>query len=233
MERHFDKQIEKLRTRIIKMSSLVAEQFEFAVRAAEEESRELANLVIARDRKVNDYDVKIEKGCMKIFALNHPVAMDLRLNMSALTINGNLERIGDVAAALAQRWLELGEKPTFFDRTAFREMATIAKEMLDNAIDSFIENNAKLAEKTIEDDVRLERLDDENVATLVEIMRESPENVAPGVATLEMCRLIERLGDYAVNIAEDIYFIVEAETIKHNYEKFLFGADEESDDDDD
>jgi phosphate transport system protein len=87
MERQLDIQLEKLKTRIIKMCSLVDEQVEFAIRSIEEENTELAQLVIERDKKVDKFDVKIDKICQKIFALNQPVAMDLRLIMSAMTIN--------------------------------------------------------------------------------------------------------------------------------------------------
>ena len=87
MERLFDIQIEKLKTRLIKMCSLVDEQVEFAIRSIEEENTELAQLVVDRDKKVDKFDVKIEKICQKIFALNQPVAMDLRLIMSSLTIS--------------------------------------------------------------------------------------------------------------------------------------------------
>ena len=97
MERLLDAHLEKLKTRVIKMCSLVDEQLQFAIKSFEDEDLELAQSVIDRDRKVNKYDVKIDKICQKIFALAQPVAMDLRYIMSSLTINSNLERIGDIA----------------------------------------------------------------------------------------------------------------------------------------
>src|SRR4030042_3360015 len=94
MERQFDLNIEKLRTRIIKMCSLVDEQVELALKAIEDDNPELSKIVTERDKKVNKYDRKVEKICQKIIALNQPVAMDLRLIMSALMISTNLERVG-------------------------------------------------------------------------------------------------------------------------------------------
>jgi phosphate transport system protein len=228
MERLFDIQIEKLKTRLIKMCSLVDEQLEFAIRAFEEENLELAQLVVDRDKKVDKFDVKIEKICQKIFALNQPVAMDLRLIMSSLTIDNNLERIGDIAVNIAESFLKLKKKPSFIDKTKFAEMSKISKEMVKDSIDAFIENNAKLAQKVIKTDDLLDELNRENHRILIEIMKEKVANIEPAVHLLVTSRQMERMGDHATNIAEDVYFIVEAQLIKHKYEKYLM-SDEEDD----
>jgi phosphate transport system protein len=228
MERLFDIQIEKLKTRLIKMCSLVDEQLEFAIRAFEEENIELAQLVVDRDKKVDKFDVKIEKICQKIFALNQPVAMDLRLIMSSLTIDNNLERIGDIAVNIAESFLKLKKKPSFIDKTKFTEMSKISKEMVKDSIDAFIENNAKLAQKVIKTDDVLDELNRENHRILIEIMKEKVANIEPAVHLLVTSRQMERMGDHATNIAEDVYFIVEAQLIKHKYEKYLM-SDEEDD----
>jgi len=230
MERQFDQQLEKLKTRVIKMCSLVDEQVEFAVKSVEEENADLAKLVIERDKKVDKYDVKIDKICQKLFALNQPVAMDLRLIMSALTINTNLERIGDIAVNIAENFLYMKNKPTFINRTHFSQMAKIAKEMIRNSIDSFIDNNAALAKKVIETDNILDNYNIDNHKILIEVMKENPDNIEPAVSLLVISRQLERLGDHATNISEDVFFIVEAQMIKHKYEKILFGDDTDDDD---
>ena len=227
METHFDIQLGKLRTRLFKMCSLVDEQIQFALRAIEEEDLTLAESVIERDKKVDKYDVKIERICQKLFALNQPVAMDLRLIMSAMTINTNLERIGDIAVNIAENFIRVQKKPSFLGRTKINEMSALGKEMLRNAIDSFIQNDPKLAEKVIRTDDELDALNKENHQVLIEIMKEDKENIEAAVAFLVISRGIERIGDHATNIAEDVYFIVEAELIKHKYEKFLFSQAEE------
>ena len=229
MERLFDIQIEKLKTRLIKMCSLVDEQVDFAIRSIEEENIELAQLVVDRDKKVDKFDVKIEKVCQKIFALNQPVAMDLRLIMSSLTINNNLERIGDIAVNIAESFLMLKKKPSFFGKSKFSEMAKIAKEMVKDSIDAFIENNAKLAQKVLKTDDFLDELNRENHEILIGIMKEKAANIEQAVALLVTSRQMERMGDHATNIAEDVYFIVEAQLIKHKYEKYLMSDDEDDD----
>ncbi len=230
MERHLDIQLEKLRTRVIKMCSLVDEQVEYALRAVEEHNIELANLVIDRDSKVDKYDLKIERICQKIFALSQPVAMDLRMIMSSLTINTNLERIGDIAVNIAELVRVFESKAPYFDRVKFREMAVIVKEMIKNSIDSFIENDVKLAEKVVKSDDLVDELNRENHKILIGIMKESPDNIEQAVALLSIVKHLERLGDHATNIAEDVYFIVEAQLLKHSYEKFLLNKMEEDND---
>ncbi len=232
MDRHFDQQLEKLKIRLIKMCSLVDEQIEFTIKIFDEENLDLAHLVIERDAKVDKYDLKIDKICQRIFALNQPVAMDLRLIMSALTINTNLERIGDIAVNIAESFLRMGHKPDFYNRTKLSEMNLFAKEMIKNSIDSFIENNPKLAEKVIHTDNILDKLNAENIIILIEVMKEDKNNIESAIHLLEISRQLERLGDHSTNIAEEVYFIVESQMIKHNYEKYLFQDDPEEDDDD-
>ena len=229
MERQFEQQIDKLKKRLLKMCSLVDEQVEFAFKAIDEENIELAQLVIDRDNKVDKYDIKIDKICQKIIALNQPVAMDLRLIMSAITMNTNLERIGDGAVNICENFLVIKKKPSFINRIKYTEMVNVVKEMIRNSIDSFINNDPKLAAKVIETDKIIDEYNRENHQILKDIMKESPDNIDDAVVLLVISRQIERLGDHATNISEDVYFIVEAQMIKHKYEKYLFHEEEEED----
>jgi phosphate transport system protein len=227
MERQVDQQLEKLKTRIMKMCSLVDEQVEMAIRLIEEEDPSLAEIIMEKEKKVDKYDVKIDKICQKIFALNQPVAMDLRLIMSALTINTNLERMGDIAVNIVESSKLIGKKPDWINKTNFAEMSKIAREMIRLSIDSFIQDDAQLAKKVIETDAILDRLNKENHNILVNIMKQNREDIQPAVALLVISRQLERLGDHATNIAEDVYFIVEARMVKHKYEKYLFSEETE------
>ena len=231
MERVIDEYIEKLKTRVIKMCSLVDEQVQSAINAVENENLELAQLVIDNDTKVDKYDNKIDKICQKIFALTQPVAMDLRLIMSSMTINNNLERIGDIAVNIAEYIKMIEKKPIFFNQTKLEEMFILTKQMLKDSIDSYIAGDEKLAKSVIESDDKLDQLNFDNHKILVDVMKQNPDNIEPGIALLVMSRQLERLGDHCTNIAEDVFFIVEAHMVKHKYEKFLF-ADEKDDNDD-
>lgn len=232
MERLLDEHLEKLKTRVLKMCSLVDEQVQFAIKSVETDDIELAQSVIERDKKVNKFDVKIDKICQKIFALAQPVAMDLRYIMSSLTINSNLERIGDIAVNISENILMIKKKPAFYNNTKLEEMFKISKEMLKNALDAFIIGNAELAKKVILSDDIVDKLNAENHAILKDIMKQSPDNIEGAVALLVISRELERLADHATNIAEDVFFIVEAQLIKHKYEKYIFSEDMNGNDDD-
>lgn len=232
MQRLLDEHLEKLKTRILKMCSLVDEQFQLAVKAVEEENLEIAKFVIERDAKVDKYDLKIEKICQKIFALSQPVAMDLRLIMSSMTLNTDLERIGDISVNIVENILMIKNKPHFYNRTKLSEMFSLTKEMLKNAIDAYINGNAELAKKVIISDDQVDKLNAENHSILKAIMKESPDNIEAAVALLVISRELERVADHSTNIAEDVFFIVEAQIIKHKYEKYIFGEEETEDDTD-
>jgi phosphate transport system protein len=231
MERILDEHLEKLKTRVIKMCSLVDEQVQSAIKAVEEENLELAKEVIEKDNKVDKYDNKIDKICQKIFALTQPVAMDLRLIMSSLTINSNLERIGDLAVNIAEYIIMIKKKPDFYSQTNLEEMFKVSKQMLKDSIDSYIGGNETVAKSVIEADDHLDKMNFDNHKILIEIMKQKPDNIEPAVALLVMSRQLERIGDHCTNIAEDVFFIVEAHIVKHKYEKYLFGDEKEEVDD--
>ncbi|MBK9099905.1 MAG: phosphate signaling complex protein PhoU [bacterium] len=231
MERLLDEHIEKLKSRVIKMCSLVDEQVQSAIKAVEEENIELAKQVIEKDTKVDKYDTKIDKICQKIFALTQPVALDLRLIMSSLTINNNLERIGDISVNIAEYLTMIEKKPAFFNQTRLEPMFKIAKQMLKDAIDSYIQGNENLAKSVITSDDALDKLNVENHKILVDIMKQDKNNIDSAVVLLVMSRQLERLGDHCTNIAEDVFFIVEAHIVKHKYEKYLFSDDKDENDD--
>lgn len=232
MERLLDEHLEKLKTRVLKMCSLVDEQVQFAIKSVEDDNLELAQSVIDRDKKVNKYDVKIDKICQKIFALAQPVAMDLRYIMSSLTINSNLERIGDIAVNIAENIILIKKKPEFYGNTKLEEMFNLTKRMLKNSIDAFIGSNPVLAKEVILTDDIVDKLNAENHQILKSIMKRNPDNIEAAVALLVISRELERLADHSTNIAEDVFFIVEAQMIKHKYEKFIFGDDDNDTEDD-
>ena len=227
MNRIFDLQIEKLKTKLIKMCSLVDEQVEFAIRAVEENNNQLADLVEERDQKVDKYDLKIERDCQKIFALKQPVAVDLRIIMSALKINSNIERVGDLAVKIARQSKDLGSLPKFYNKLQFSETAEIAREMITNAIDSFIYDDPELAKKVLISDNKLDDLTRVNFKTLVDIMKESPGSVEAAIIFHSMFQELERVGDHAVNISNEVYFIVRARSIKHKRESEILDLDDE------
>lgn len=214
--RHFEQELDILRTTLIRMASLVDEQIGGGVRAILTSDVSLAKSVIAKDKEVDLYDNEIDHLCMRIFALTQPVAVDLRLLMAALKINNELERIGDIAVNLAERVEPLAAFKKFVEKTSIEAMAQGARKMVKDAIDAFVNNDANLARTVLESDDKIDQLDAKNFNTMIAIMKESPENVIPGSHIMMVSRHIERLADHATNIAEDVIFIINARIIKHH-----------------
>jgi phosphate transport system protein len=198
------------------MGSLVEEQIDCAVRALTDGDQRLATFVIERDKKVDEYDIAVDERCMSIFALNQPVAIDLRLLMAALKINNELERIGDIAVNLAERAQSLAAYPDFVKGTSIAEMAFASRDMMKRAIDSFVNNDPSLAKEILESDDHIDQLDRATFEQMTKTMMESPELVGPACHVLILSRHIERLADHATNIAEDVIFLVNARIIKHH-----------------
>lgn len=213
--RRFDEELDKLRTRLIQMGSLVQEQMEFMIRALETQDVPLARIIIERDAKVDAFDNKIEKQCMRIFALQQPVAMDLRLIMSALTINGHLERLGDHAVNVAEK---IGLSPLFLEalaRTRIIEMGKKAGWMVTEALDALINTDPEIARSVLPMDDDVDRLDRENFQILIGLMQEDSRLVEACSHLLIVTKNLERIADQATNIAEEVVFLVDAHIIKH------------------
>jgi phosphate transport system protein len=216
MPRHFELELDQLRTMLVRMGSLVEEQIDFGVKALAEADTGLARIVMERDKKVDEFDNAIDQQCMRIFALTQPVAIDLRLLMAALKINNELERIGDIAVNLAERVEPLVQHASFFRSTPLKEMADAAREMVKSAIDSFVNNDPSLAKKVLESDDFVDEMDRKTFSLMLKAMKESPELVEPASHILILSRHIERLADHATNIAEDVVFLVNAKIVKHH-----------------
>jgi phosphate transport system protein len=201
---------------LIRMGSLVEEQIDLGVRAITESNLDLARVVMERDKKVDDYDNAIDQQCMRIFALSQPVAIDLRLLMAALKINNELERIGDIAVNLAERVEPLLPHKAFVRQTSLSQMASAARKMVKDAIDSFVNNDPELAKKVLLADDNVDNLDRETFNLMVEKMKGSSQCIDPAAHVMIASRHIERLADHATNIAEDVIFLVNAKIIKHH-----------------
>jgi phosphate transport system protein len=218
MPRHFETELDQLRTMLVRMGSLVEEQIDCGVKALVDADLSLAKVVMERDKKVDEFDNAIDQKCMSIFALSQPVAVDLRLLMAALKINNELERIGDIAVNLAERVAPLAQHSDLVRSASLREMAEAAREMVRSAIDSFVNNDPSLARKVLESDDFVDKMDREVFAQMIKAMKEAPELVEAASHIMILSRHIERLADHATNIAEDVVFLVNAKIVKHHAE---------------
>jgi phosphate transport system protein len=216
MTRHFEQELMALKQSLVEMGTMVNDQLESACAALFGGLEGLASEVIRRDARVDEFDTEIERRCQDIFALAQPVAADLRLLMSALKINNQLERIGDIAVNIAERVEPLMGRQDLLAKTRLGEMAQVARIMVEESLAAFIHNNPSLATRVLESDDVVDDLDSIIFDDMVELMKEDPSLVEPGAHILILSRYIERLADHATNIAEDVIFLVQARLVKHN-----------------
>ena len=216
MERRFEKELDGLKGNLTKMGRLVDQQIDLACHALFQADIDLARQVLHKDENVDELDTLIDRQCQEIFALSQPVAVDLRLLMSALKINNELERIGDIAVNISERVEPLAGHNAFLRGTRLAEMTQIARIMVNDSIESFVGNNPRLATLVLESDDVVDSLDASNFRQMVRDMQRDNSLIEPASHILILSRHIERLADHATNIAEDVVFLVEAKIVKHN-----------------
>lgn len=215
MQDHFKQEIDELKTNLIKMASLVDERVERAIKALETGDVELCKGMKSSDVEVDAFENLIKTQCENILALFQPVATDLRFIISSLMINNQLERCGDIAVNVAQRVKKTAAQHNFVQDTQIIDMAKQAKEMVKDAIDSFLNLDMELAEKVIQSDSKVDKLNKEIFNYTVEKMRTEPSSIDVGAHVIVLTRHIERLADHATNIAEESVFYKNAVIIAH------------------
>ncbi len=215
MPRHFEIELDQLRTNIIKMGSIVDEQIDCAIDALLHCNLERIAMISERDSKVDYYDNLIDSQCERIFALTQPVAIDLRLIMAALKINHELERIGDIAVNLAERAGALQGHTDLIQRTQLVQMAEKARRMTKLAIDSFVNNDPASARAICREDDLVDEMNRMVFHEVVREMKADPDLIEPATHIIILSRHLERLADHATNIAEGVIFLVDAKIVKH------------------
>jgi phosphate transport system protein len=215
MKDHFMQEIDELKTNLTKMASLVDERVERAIKALETGDIELCKGMKSTDVEVDAFENSIKTQCENILALFQPVATDLRFIISSLMINSQLERCGDIAVNISQRVKKTVSQREFLTETQIVEMGKRAKEMLKDAIDAFLNLDIKLAEKVIDNDSSVDKMNKQIFNFVVEKMKSEPAAIETGAHLIVLTRQIERLADHATNIAEEAVFYKNAIIIAH------------------
>ena len=215
MSRHLQNDLTYLDQDILAQSSIVEEMIDKACQALSEGRGDLAIEVQTYEPEVNRREIRIEEECLKILALHQPVAVDLRRVATVLKVNAELERIADLAANIAERTQSLTQFPDFPVPETLGRMATMASEMVHEALDSFVELDVEAAHRVCRQDDEVDQFNVELIHELRQMMREDPDNVEPALHFFSASRQIERIADHATNIAEDALYLVEGEILRH------------------
>src|SRR3954469_19424303 len=213
--KEFSLELKSLRDRLSTMAGRAAGQIAMAMRALADQSDDLAQQVIRADAAIDADENEIDHAAMQILATRHPVASDLRFVTMSLKFVIDVERIGDLAAGIARRALELNRLPPLEARGDLTNLATMVQKNLHLVIDSFVRGDADQAASVIRADVEIDRLNASLFAQLMAHVAADPATVTRVLPLSSVCRYLERIGDHVKNLAEEVIFMVEATDVRH------------------
>ncbi|HYB95327.1 MAG TPA: phosphate signaling complex protein PhoU [Vicinamibacterales bacterium] len=214
--RHFQEDLETLKERLLAMGGLAEERVRESIRGLMERDNAAIDAVLASDEPINELHMEVDDRCFKLLALHQPMAADLRVIVAAVKINTDLERVGDLAvniAEAAKRYLQHAPVKPLID---IPRMGDLAQKMLRDSLDAFVRRDMVLAEAVLAADDTLDALKTQIFRELLTYMLQSPDTIEPALDLILISRHLERIGDHATNVAEDVIFILSARDVRHH-----------------
>ncbi|MCB1214567.1 MAG: phosphate signaling complex protein PhoU [Deltaproteobacteria bacterium] len=214
-DRNFASELRELKESILTMGSMVETMIARSTEALIKRNSNEAREVINTDRKVDELEMHIDNLCLKILALHQPAAADLRFVAMGMKISTDLERMGDLANNICKWVLELNEEEALNSYMEVTQLAEKAQKMVKDSLDSFVRRDAKAAQLVCEADDIVDQLNYKLASEFTQIMEKDPKKVGRGLKLILICRQLERIGDHATNVAEEVKFMIEGEDIRH------------------
>lgn len=215
IERHFDVELGALKKKLLHMGSVAEEMIRLAVKGLVIRDASMAETVFAMEDEVNHLHIEIDDIAMKLLALHQPMATDLRLLAAVVKINSELERIADQAVNISQNTNFLLKEPQLKPLIDLPHMAEIAQKMVDNSLKSFMDKNIELAQSILLEDDKVDELKDQIFRELLTYMMSDPNTIQRALSLILISRNLERIGDHATNIAEDVIYMVQGRDVRH------------------
>ncbi len=220
MERHVDEMLRQLNQDIIRMGIMAQEEIRDSVESLKARNKEAAQAVIDRDCAIDELELQIDEHCIDLIARYQPMAKDLRFITTGMKLNAELERIADLAVDIAERVLELVDKPLLKPLIDIPKLSVVAQTMVGDAINAFVNRDVDLAKRVVLSDSEADRLRDVIQDELMNDFILKDASCAPrAMSLLLVARHLERICDHATNIAEDVIYMVNAEVVRHHPEK--------------
>jgi phosphate transport system protein len=213
--RHFEDDLGQLKTRLLEMGGLAEDRLQVAVRGLVERDMPLLEKVLTGDAAINQLHIEIDDRAFKLLALQQPMAVDLRAIVAALKINSDLERVGDLAVNIAEAAQRYLQHPPVKELIDIPRMALIAQEMLRDALDAYVRRDITLAQRVLTRDDELDLLKSLVFRELLGYMVKDQSTIKASLDLILISRHLERTGDHATNIAEDVIFMVSAQDVRH------------------
>lgn len=220
MTKRFKEELVELKKCVLKMGNLVETAISNSIKALLERDEKLAEEVINADDDINRAEIVIDEKCLDLLALHQPVAVDLRFIAAVMKINGELERMGDLAVNVAERAKYLATQPELKVSLDFTKMMEFTQKMVRESLDALINKDPKLARRICMEDDIVDDLNRQMFIELIKCMKENPETIERSTHLMLVSRHLERIADQATNIAEDVVYMVEGKIIKHHAEEY-------------
>jgi len=217
MSKHLQNDLNALKKDLLHIGNLVDEMVEKSMRAFRKGDAETAKQIIQDDQVINDKEVEIEEECLKLLALYQPFAKDLRFLTTAIKINNDLERMGDISAKIAKRTVSLAKNEPIELPEKLKEMIKVTKSMVKDALDAFFRQDATDSREICKRDILVDQLNKDIFRLTREKMHQEPQYIDQFLNIVSATKAIERIADLATNIAEDVVYMVEGEIIRHQY----------------
>jgi phosphate transport system protein len=214
--RHFQDELDVLKERLLAMGGLAEERVRESVSGLMERDPAALDAVLAGDEPINDLHMEVDDRCFKLLALHQPMAADLRVIVAALKINTDLERVGDLAVNIGEAGKRYLQHPPVKPLIDIPRMGELAQKMLRDALDAFVRGDIALAEAVLAADDTLDALKTQIFRELLTYMLQAPNTIEPALDLILISRHLERIGDHATNVAEDVIFILSAKDVRHH-----------------
>jgi phosphate transport system protein len=213
---HFHEELDALKGRLLEMGGLAEERVRAAVQGLVLRDGALFDKILIGDEPINQLHVEIDDRCFRLLALHQPMATDLRAIVAAVKINTDLERVGDLAVNIAEAGKRYITHPPVKQLIDIPKMGDLAQTMLRDALDAFVNRDTALAQKVLNEDDRLDALKTQVFRDLLGYMLKDQGTVEPAIDLILVSRHLERIGDHATNVAEDVIFMVSALDVRHH-----------------
>lgn len=209
----FEQELQRLSSQLAQMGGVVEAQLEAAVQAVGRRDVEMATKVMQGDARIDEMERQIEHDAIRMLALRAPVGVDLREVLVALKVSADLERTGDYAANIAKRSIALAQLPIMRPASAIPRMGRLVQEMLKEVLDAYMDRDVEKAVAAWHRDAELDDLYTSLFREVLTYMMEDPRNITPCTHLLFIAKNLERAGDHATNIAENIHFLVKGQPL--------------------
>jgi len=213
--RPFEEEFQQLNDTLQEMGALVAHSIQRSVLSLVEKNEDYAHQVIRDESRVDQMEIQIDDKVTSLIVREQPVARDMRLVVSAIKISTDLERMGDLAVHIAERALSLMTQPPLPETVSFGEIANLVESMVLGSLDSFVKRDAQMARGILESDNAVDKARNAIQRQLTDLMQRDTSTIVRALDYLIITRKLERIGDHATNIAEDVIFLAQGVDVRH------------------